>query len=432
MDKEKNNSLNWILKGKTLDGLIFILISLFFNVKFSGDFIPLSITILLVLAVSIISVRRFIFPFFSIHRITLGHISLGIFLLFYIFSITWTNAPNYAIRKIYLFFPILLLALFWGNSWAMNYRRFRYIYSIVYVVILVYFYLSGGISKIQEQLVFGYFRLNLTEDTNAIVIGTFFGFGAINLLSFFSYRHKWNMVSILKKVSYLVLLIIPIIFSIVMLFFTGSKGPMLALVVSFGGYYFIKEIKSKATIIAFLTIIVLFTITQTISNPQKIVEDYVSSVELQQFIINRFFNDEENKSVSSRVELIDFTFNEIAQKNPFYIIFGSGIGDFGYAFNGKDDRNYPHNIFLEVLYEFGLIGLFVFLLQIFYVIHVNYKYRHHEGELKWLLISYYFFLVRAMTTGDFSENIALFLMIVLIIKYENSFFRTKTNVTRSI
>ena len=230
MDNEKNNSLNWLFKATYLDSLIIILISLFFNVKFSGDFIPFNITILLLLAVSVIFVRRISFPFFKSSRINLGHISLGLFLLLYIISFAWTNAPNYAFRKLYLFFPILLTAILWGYTWATNYRKFRFIYSIVYVLILIYFYLNGGVAKIQEGLVHGYFRLSLTEDTNAIVIGTFFGFGAINLLSFLSYKHKWNTISITRQAISFGLLLIPILFSIVMLFFTGSKGPMLALV----------------------------------------------------------------------------------------------------------------------------------------------------------------------------------------------------------
>jgi O-antigen ligase len=38
-------------------------------------------------------------------------------------------------------------------------------------------------------------------------------------------------------------------------------------------------------------------------------------------------------------------------------IFGSGVGSFPVRFNGRDELNYPHNLILEVLLEFGLVGL---------------------------------------------------------------------------
>jgi O-antigen ligase len=38
-------------------------------------------------------------------------------------------------------------------------------------------------------------------------------------------------------------------------------------------------------------------------------------------------------------------------------LFGGGVGSWPILFNGLDEVNYPHNLILEVLVEFGLIGL---------------------------------------------------------------------------
>lgn len=67
-----------------------------------------------------------------------------------------------------------------------------------------------------------------------------------------------------------------------------------------------------------------------------------------------------DNSVTVRKELMKFAFYQ-----PFdsyiTIIFGNGIGSFGVILNQIDARAYPHNVFLEIFFELGLIGLGSFL-----------------------------------------------------------------------
>jgi len=57
-----------------------------------------------------------------------------------------------------------------------------------------------------------------------------------------------------------------------------------------------------------------------------------------------------------------------------YII-GEGTGNFGFLFYGSDVQAYPHNIFVELFYENGVIGLLLFLSLLFSTlwrsIHIN-------------------------------------------------------------
>ena len=68
------------------------------------------------------------------------------------------------------------------------------------------------------------------------------------------------------------------------------------------------------------------------------------------------FSEDKGSSVDGRLELINFTFNKIAD-NP---IFGYGIGSFSKEYYNIDGRYYPHNIFLEIWFELGVIGVFIF------------------------------------------------------------------------
>ncbi len=50
-------------------------------------------------------------------------------------------------------------------------------------------------------------------------------------------------------------------------------------------------------------------------------------------------------------------------QNPF---FGSGIGSFPIAVGLGDKRMYPHNIFLEIAAELGVVGLVIFAFFLLY------------------------------------------------------------------
>ena len=54
---------------------------------------------------------------------------------------------------------------------------------------------------------------------------------------------------------------------------------------------------------------------------------------------------------------------------------GHGIGSFAVDFFGEDSRNFPHNIFLEALYELGLSGLFALSAIFFIVARATWKYK---------------------------------------------------------
>jgi len=70
----------------------------------------------------------------------------------------------------------------------------------------------------------------------------------------------------------------------------------------------------------------------------------------------------EDGSTLERVHRLNFAFKQPFEKLSTFI-FGNGNGSFGILFAKMDKRSYPHNILLECFFEYGTIGLIIFLLM---------------------------------------------------------------------
>jgi O-antigen ligase len=90
-------------------------------------------------------------------------------------------------------------------------------------------------------------------------------------------------------------------------------------------------------------------------------------------------------SVAKRFDQIYFTLGTIFE-SVYSFFFGLGIGSFGIVYDGVDERQYPHNVILEIWFELGIIGVTLFailLLLYFKKIRLN---------LNFLLIFIFLFL----------------------------------------
>jgi O-antigen ligase len=95
--------------------------------------------------------------------------------------------------------------------------------------------------------------------------------------------------------------------------------------------------------------------------------------------------------------------------NNYFI--GEGTGNFGFILFGFDSNGYPHNIFVELFYENGIIGLLLFLSLLFSTL---WRSVHINNRIKRVLftVSILFFLFASMTSGDITGNPFLFIFIV--------------------
>jgi len=102
-----------------------------------------------------------------------------------------------------------------------------------------------------------------------------------------------------------------------------------------------------------------------------------------------------------------------------YVMTGLGAGSFMYLFHAKNNIRpgesmfvYAHNDFVQVLYEFGIFGLFIFLMSIWYVFKKEFS-RVMTMYRRVLLTSMFWLLVSAL--GIFSLQIGTTLFYGIII-----------------
>jgi O-antigen ligase len=120
-----------------------------------------------------------------------------------------------------------------------------------------------------------------------------------------------------------------------------------------------------------------------------------SSLKLMENSIERLITLKESEgggdSAYSRVLYSRFAIDKINQK-PFL---GYGIGSFGFEYNNIDELDYPHNIFLEVWFELGIVPIILFLL-LFYLIYQQIRI----GESAWSLALYFYFLLNLLKSSS--------------------------------
>nr|RQP15510.1 MAG: O-antigen ligase domain-containing protein [Parapedobacter sp.] len=132
------------------------------------------------------------------------------------------------------------------------------------------------------------------------------------------------------------------------------------------------------------------------------------------FIDARFSGDNESSgSFSSRTALYHLALEKYKASNPFKMIFGSGSGSFGYVYTGNDEMMYPHNLFLEILFEYGVVGLSMFLAMILRVLYLN-VFTFVEKPRRYLFLIFYFALVVSQISRDITGNCLIFVFYIFI------------------
>ena len=115
-------------------------------------------------------------------------------------------------------------------------------------------------------------------------------------------------------------------------------------------------------------------------------------------------NDSSNKSAIARIEFLEVSFHHIF-KNPIVFLFGNGIGSFGILVFNEDIRAYPHNIFLEIFFELGFLGILIFFFWIFFSI------KNMKGKNQFISILVLIYLCMNFLKSSSIIDIRLFFII---------------------
>jgi O-antigen ligase len=189
-----------------------------------------------------------------------------------------------------------------------------------------------------------------------------------------------------------------------LLLMLGARGPLLFFVLSILLVYLYPLMFRKLKLIAnllffgsFAFVLALFSIPIL---HQK--SDFVQRTTNRLFLLvsDSMGETDISSSVLHRLEGIQFSIESIfsSWKNLFL---GEGIGSFGPLFMQLDERQHPHNIFLELWFELGLIGFGIFLLAVF----IPYLASKRNSLIKVVpSVALLFILLNYMKSSSYSET----------------------------
>jgi O-antigen ligase len=236
-----------------------------------------------------------------------------------------------------------------------------------------------------------------------IVFARWMGFGIISLY-FLPIASKLSL-------KYIVILLF-----LILALASGSRGPMLALIVTGSVYVFLNfnKVILKIILFVFFMVSVFF-----FSGIEKKTADFGK---LDRVFMNISKNGASSKSTTARQNLGVSSFI-ILQNYPL----GIGAGNWRTVSNDlrpnhltPDNLEYPHNIFLEVACEYGIQTLILLLLLFIYVFHLSYnKMKKYSGDktslypvLFYLLV---YFTLNSLVSGMLNDSRLLFLIISFIL-----------------
>lgn len=199
----------------------------------------------------------------------------------------------------------------------------------------------------------------------------------------------------------------------------GSRGPLLCFAVSTGVYMFIIKKYNFKNLVSYTAVVLTMTIIiagfgDTIIN--YLLELYPSSRTINMFINNSALSDTGRNPImqASLNQIIDFPLNMLG-------IFGDRIL-LSRALNDETSLGlHPHNLFLELFLQFGVIiacGIIVFLLYLM-LVGTRYAYKCMDnGFIKFYCLFFSLGFIQLFFSGSYLINPNFWILIALILSIE--------------
>lgn len=184
-----------------------------------------------------------------------------------------------------------------------------------------------------------------------------------------------------------------------LLFQLGGRGPIIIMVIIMLFDYLLLNFRIKR--IALIAVAIFVTIASII---------YFDVDVSNNRSLNRFqsLNSGKDRSLNERLRLINASFS-IIENN---VVLGTGLGSYGQEVKGRDFKAYPHNLFLEVASELGLLGIIFCLLFIVSVFVVSLQFFYRRKVLfvryKGAIYVALFLFLENLKSNSFFENKLLF------------------------
>ncbi|GGG55002.1 O-antigen polymerase [Croceivirga lutea] len=171
--------------------------------------------------------------------------------------------------------------------------------------------------------------------------------------------------------------------------------------------YFEKATKTKfkkiATNVLFGLFLVLFLSINVLGVSNDLVNRSLSSFSLSTFTTGNVFTRFEHYGVGVKMFSENF-------------LFGKGFGSYPVFALGYDERYYPHNLFIELVAELGIVGLAIFCYMLFQVWNALIKYdsiKYPHNQKKFAISIFLLGIISSMSSLDLPNQFVLFNAIVL-------------------
>ena len=328
-----------------------------------------------------------------------------------ILSLSYTLAPICGTDKILRFLFITWPSLFFPITFLRkkeSYIRFSSIFIILSLIM--------SFDIIRKGLIPGEFGFREALGTDYLGVGRISGFALLLTLT---------LLFIINNNLYKICLLPVIPLFILNLFISGGRGPLVSLILSvvlifiYMAFNVIKYRKEKIILnkknlkiisYMFLMFFLSWLIIDHFSG-------YFRTIYYRLSLLENLRGD----SVETRLSLYNTAINSM-RDFPRNII-GLGIGGFSVFYSGYDAARgvYPHNIFLEIGAELGILGLLAFIFIICKIIMIAFN-NIKNIKLEWvfytnigLLASLVFMLINASISGDINDNRLFFAVLGLIL-----------------
>lgn len=315
-----------------------------------------------------------------------------IFLSYLAITLTYSSDVNYGFQKILNFLisvvPAILVSYYLLFTWSQK-RLQILIYSLVIIAIVTVVYIiidypfdPGSIYKYRagrwSHVIYG-----RTIGSIAVVL-MLYVFWMIEKLEKLEVRSEKK--AELRKIVFFILVTS---ISVYGLYLSSLRSAMLGVVLFLvlGFLYIVYELVARSEKrevrryqLLGIALVIIFTLTLiiVIPKPQIIDTRFDNLTKIEDL---NFGGDE---PISSRIEALRISW-ELIKERP---VFGVGFGGFRSYNNFTEAVKYPHNIFLEMAVEGGVVGVFVLCLLLF----VLSKYTYRYSRLAFIFLVFSFFL----------------------------------------
>ncbi|QHB81918.1 hypothetical protein GIS01_06845 [Aeromonas veronii] len=289
-----------------------------------------------------------------------------------IYDFTFYKVFFFLIKCVSMFFIGMLVSQH-TESFIKGYIISLFIMFFVYCIYTIFLFRSGVTLSVNNRIEIG--------DSNPIWVSRYVLECLIFFIAIFGCRSiKTNVVGLC---------------SFIISFLSGSKGPLLAFLVT---QFLTSSLKNKIFIsisIIFISIMSYYLFISFL--PQELIS----------FIEQRFFrlvpDGASEQFVKESRDVVWLRVIEMSFSNANNFLFGYGVGESYQLLGASPARYYPHNIFFELLFENGFICMFLFSI-IIVLAFVNCNL--FTGLM-------FFHIINALFSGDILLNEKIFLFIGL-------------------